>query len=126
MRFMQATLVCCLTLAAAAMGSGLLSVEIGSQGSAILSVNGKQWLSTNETEVFTAGAMQNASSGALEPGPTTTTTGFDSYGTFKRVAQDWTVTATGEAFTTAIRDYTAHSDLVVFEQVSPEARGAAA
>ncbi|KAA0148739.1 hypothetical protein FNF29_06521 [Cafeteria roenbergensis] len=119
MRFMQATLVCCLTLAAAAMGSGLLSVEIGSQGSAILSVNGKQWLSTNETEVFTAGAMQNASSGALEPGPTTTTTGFDSYGTFKRVAQDWTVTATGEAFTTAIRDYTAHSDLVVFEQNYP-------
>jgi len=109
----------CLQSAAA----GILDVTVGPAGSAMLSVNGVKWLRTDDAGIYTQGSMRLASGGGLVPGDVSRSAGVDAYGSFNRTAQQWTIKATGESFSTAVRDYTPDADVVVFEQVRRSASG---
>jgi hypothetical protein len=103
---------------AAAAGPAGLSVAVGKDLGAELSINGKPWFSSNTTGVFTHGRMQTIENQGLTVQSSAVTQGTDAYGDFVRTAVQLKIVASGEAMETAIRDYTASRDVVIFEQVS--------
>lgn len=114
---MRGVSISLLAACAAAAGPAGLAVDIAGAGHFALSIGGKPWFSSNTTGVFTHGAMQTIENGGITVQSSSQTSGADAYGDFTRTAFQLKLTSTGEALETAIRDYTATDDVVIFEQV---------